>query len=145
VYREQKAQDADAFASGRELAGQLSVRVRAREGVKLAEMERAALEEVRRIAERGVEADELARAKARYEAEFIAGLQTLTARADRLNAYQVFRGSPDRVNDDLARFLAVTPADVQRVARQYLLGPKVVLATVPTGRADLAAAPEATP
>ena len=30
------------------------------------------------------------------------------------------RGDPEVVNGDLARYLAVTPDDVQRVARTYL-------------------------
>ena len=55
-----------------------------------------------------------------------------------LNYYNYFAGRPDYAQQDAARFDAVTAADVQRVARQYLQRPKVVLTVVPEGRRDLA-------
>ena len=44
--------------------------------------------------------------------------------------------------DDLGRYAAVTPADVQRVAKRYLGAGRVVLSMVPTGKLDMIAKPE---
>ena len=47
---------------------------------------------------------------------------------------------------DLARYRAVTAQDIQRVARQYLGGHRVVLSVVPQGKTEMAVtAAEATP
>ena len=47
--------------------------------------------------------------------------------------------TPDYFQQDLERYLRVTPADVQRVARQYLASAhRVVLSVVPQGRTTLA-------
>jgi zinc protease len=53
---------------------------------------------------------------------------------------QTFRGEPDTVKSELARYNAVTKQDVMRVYKQYIKGkPAVVLSIVPQGQAQLAA------
>jgi len=48
-------------------------------------------------------------------------------------------GTPDYFQRDLDRYLKVTPADVQRLARAYLVGAhRVVLSVVPQGKPELA-------
>ncbi len=146
VYREQKAQSVSVMSFGRELAGDFRVTVQAREGVSLTEMERAVLAEVGRLAEEGPTAEEVQRAYNSVEARFVYSLQTLLGKADQLNNYQTFRGKANLFTEDLARYHAVTPADVKRVAAKYLRGqPKVVLSVVPEGKKELAAMGEATP
>jgi zinc protease len=67
-------------------------------------------------------------------------------KADQLNYYHYFVGTPDYFERDLDRFRRVTPADVQRVARQYLLQQRrVVLSVVPQGRTNLQVTPEVVP
>ena len=41
-------------------------------------------------------------------------------RAEALHAATMFLGGPEAVNTDLQRYLNVTVADIQRVARTYL-------------------------
>ncbi len=146
VYREQKAQSVNVQSFGRELAGDVRVTVQAREGVPLKDMERAVLEEVARLAEEGPSAEEIQRAYNGIEARFVYSLQTLLGKADQLNNYQTYRGKADLFTADLARYRAVTAADVKRVAAKYLRNqPMVVLSVVPEGKKELAAMGEATP
>ena len=59
--------------------------------------------------------------------------------ADQLNHYDYFTGTPDYFEQDLDRYRSLTPADLQRVARQYLADAhQVVLSVVPQGKTELA-------
>jgi zinc protease len=61
-------------------------------------------------------------------------------KADQLNAYYLRTGNPDYFNEDLARYHAIDPADVQAVAQTHLKdGARVVLSVVPQGKRELAA------
>jgi zinc protease len=77
----------------------------------------AQLDSVRRT---GVTADELARAKNTYRAEFVHARETTFGRAEALEHYTRFHPRTADINTDLERYLAVTAADVQRVASLYL-------------------------
>ena len=50
--------------------------------------------------------------------------------ADRLNAYNVFRGDPSLITTDLERFQRVTPEAIQAAARSYLDGKSRVALSV---------------
>src|SRR5262249_14669784 len=78
---------------------------------------------------------ELERAKNVREASFLAGLAGLSARAELLLRSAIRPGDADYLPKDLARYRAVTVADVQRVAAKYL-GPtnRVVLTVGPRSR-----------
>jgi zinc protease len=91
------------------------------------------------VAARGVTARELERVKNGERASSIDGLASVLGKASQLSYYNYFAGTPDFLAQDLARFEALTPADVQRVAAQYLAGkPRAVLTVVPEGKTDLA-------
>jgi zinc protease len=147
VYEGQKAQNVSAFANSRELAGTFQVSVTARNGTSLSDMEHAVYEEVGKLAKDGPTAAELEAAKNGIESASVFALASTLGKAGRLNSYSTFRGKADLFNEDLARSRAVTAADVQRVANQYLADhPKVILSTVPNGHRELAAQPmEVTP
>jgi zinc protease len=70
-------------------------------------------------------------------ASYLAQLASDAQTADLLDQYNYFVGTPDYVQQDVARYDAVTRADVQRVARQYLAKPKVVLTVVPEGKKEM--------
>ena len=147
VYREQAAQSVNAGQGSRPQAGQFQVTVTAREGASLSQLEREVYEEIARLADEGPTAEEMARARNGNEARSVYQLQTLLGKADRINQYLTERGTPDLFNQELARYAAVTPADVQRVARAYIRGrPHIILSVVPNGHRELAAqAPEVHP
>jgi len=63
---------------------------------------------------------ELARARTQIASSVVRSRQTNSGVALMLVQSTVVRGDPGLVNDDLARYLAVTGDDVMRVARAYL-------------------------
>jgi zinc protease len=75
------------------------------------------------------------------ETSFVRQLETSAGKADQLNSYLYYTGSSDYAGQDLARFRSLTPADVQRVAREYLVNKnRVVVSIVPQGKTNLAVA-----
>ena len=90
------------------------------ECVSLAAMSDAILEGVAGLAERGPTEDELARAVAQYERDWLWELATTSGRADAINEAWLIHGSPHEVNTHLSDVLAVTPDDVAAAARRWL-------------------------
>lgn len=116
--------------------------VTARPGVPLNVAMDALVAEVERIRRDGVTSEERERALALAESSWVIGLQSAGARADKLSQYATYFGDPRRVNEELARYAAVTVEDLQRAATE-LLGEdnRVSLSYVP--RAVAVAAVEA--
>jgi zinc protease len=144
VYDEQVAQSVTAFNDSQLLSGDFYIQVMGKEDMDLDRLEAAVLEEVGRIAAEPPSAEELQRVQASVETGLIGGLQTLSSRADQLNSYFYYTGDPDHAAEHLAAYRALTPASIQRVARDYLADRNhIVISIVPTGRGDLAATEEA--
>jgi len=142
VYELQIASDVVAFQDGSRLDGKFELWTTARPGHALPELQRVVDEEVRKLAETGPTAREVARAQNTFEAQFLSRMERVGSfggKADQLNFYNYFVGTPDYFQRDLDRYLKVTPADVQRIARAYLVGAhRVVLSVVPQGKPELA-------
>ena len=75
--------------------------------------------ELASIADKGVGERELQKAKNRVRASFVLGLQSNMARAMNLGEFELYWGDAALLNEEPALYLAVTAADVQRVAKQY--------------------------
>ena len=80
----------------------------------------------------------------------IAALQSLQARADQLNEYEFYFGTPDGLARDLARFKDATPQRMQRVASSILTpAARVVQVVLPSavspGTSTRETRPEAAP
>jgi zinc protease len=138
VYREQAAQGVSAYQSGQRLAGTFQIAVTPRPGQRPAALLKAVDEEVSRIADQGVTERELQRALAGLETSMLDRLSGVLGKADQLNAYAYETGDPGFLQKDVARYRAVTTADIQRVAKQWLKQPRVVLTVVPQGKTELA-------
>jgi predicted Zn-dependent peptidase len=137
VREERIAQDVAFFALGfvggaSIAAGQATVRP----GVDPAVVERAFEEELERMALEPVTDDELARARALIETFELEALQRVDERADRLAMLATLLDDPDLINRQLARYLAVTPADIEAVAAEVFR---------PDNRVVLTYMPEAAP
>ena len=137
VYDRQIAQDVSANHNSREIAGTLQIVATAKRGVSLDSIERVISAEIARLAAETPAKEVVDRAYNVREAGFVYGLQTVQGKSDRMNEYATFRGVPGFFEQDLARYRAVTPADVQRIARRYLTDRRLVL-TVLTGPRDAA-------
>ena len=143
VYELQIATDVSAFQDGGRLDGRFEIIATARPGHDLNELSHVIDEEVRTLAESGPTAREVERVRNTIEADFLGRMERVGSfggKADQLNYYDYFVGTPDYFQRDLDRYRQVTTADVQRLARDYLLqAHRVVLSVVPAGHTELAA------
>ena len=106
-----------------EIAGEFIVIATARPGASLAEIEKTIGDEIARLAKAGPTAEELSRAQAKQEYDFVTGLEGIGGfggKADLLNTYNTFLGDPGKLEADVLRYRHVTAADVQRVAAKWL-------------------------
>ena len=138
VYDQQIATNVVAFNDGKLLDGDFIVYATARPGHSLPELQASIDAELKRLMEEGPTQRELEQAQNATESSFLNRLEQVGSKADQLNSYYYFVGTPDYFQQDLARFRAVTAADIQRVARQYLSGHRVMLSIVPQGKTELA-------
>ncbi len=146
VYELQIATQVNAYHDSAHLDGSFRLFATARTGHDLNELERVIDEEVHKIADQGPTAREVQRVQNETESQFLGRMETDLGKADQLNYYNYFVGTPDYFQQDLERYRHVTAADIQRVARQYLAGaPRVVLSVVPQGKTNLAATEGVTP
>ncbi len=91
------------------------------------------LEEVARARAHAVTAHELDKAKNQLAAGFVFGLQTVDGIAHALGDAQYVRGDWREFGKGAARYLAVTAADVTRVAQKYLVDTNLTLVTLQPG------------
>jgi zinc protease len=64
--------------------------------------------------------EELDKARNTIVSRLVTGRQTMQEKADNVGEAASLLGDPERFNTELARYQAVSPADVQRVIKQYL-------------------------
>jgi zinc protease len=64
--------------------------------------------------------EELTKAKNTFRANYIHTRETTLGRAEELHHYDMFHHSLAEINEDLGHSLAVTAADIRRVAAKYL-------------------------
>jgi len=79
---------------------------------------------------------ELTKAKNLFRARFVRSRETALGRAQTLQHYAMFHASLAEVNTDLDRYLAVTAADVKRVAAMYLDPANSVQVVIEAGGGD---------
>lgn len=144
VYDERIATEVVASQSSREIGGYFQIIATAAPGRTLAELEQAMSRAIETFVGAGPTAHEMERCLAQAEANFVYRLQTVGGfggKSDQLNAYNVFVGDPGFFDRDLDRYRRVTPAAMQRAAREWLRPQgRVLLSVVPRGRPELALA-----
>jgi predicted Zn-dependent peptidase len=115
--------------------------VKASGGVEVPQIEAAVNEELARLGAEGPTADEMERAQALLEREWLDQLGTVTGRADELCRYAVLFGDPQLAFTAVDRILDITAAEVQAVAAARLRPDnRVVLVYEPMTPDDTAAA-----
>jgi len=140
VFDRQVAQSTNAFNDANLLSGDFWVIIRGKPDTPLDSLEAAVNEEIAKLAATPPTAEELQRVVNGIETAFVSNLETVQAKADQLNDYEYFANDPGYAARDLARYRALTPADIQRVAARYLHGKnRLVLSFVPQGKTTLAA------
>ena len=107
------------------------------QGKTAAEGEKAIEGVLDELKNKGVDARDLEKARNQRIAGFILGRQTVQSRASALGHYAVFGKDPNLFNMELDRYLRVTAADVQRVAKLYFVTPhRTVLVVEPPAAKD---------
>ncbi|MEW6990517.1 M16 family metallopeptidase [Colwelliaceae bacterium 6441] len=110
-------------------------------GKSLADIEKVIRDSLVEFEQRGVEDDDLIKVKSSMEAGFVFGLQSVAGKVSTLAANQTFKGNPNYIAQDIARYASVTKADVMRVFNQYIKGQHgVIMSVVPNGKLDAIAA-----
>jgi zinc protease len=146
VRDRQVANDAGAFTfdltKGSDL---LVVDVTARPEVSAEALEREVAREIDRLHRDGVTDEEVERAIALIETDFVAAMQSASERADQLSRFATYFGDPTVVNEQADRYRAVTAERVTAFARECL-GPdnRASLVYVPKGGERSAASGERT-
>jgi zinc protease len=112
-------------------------------GKKLSDLEKIIRDSLVEFETRGVQEDDLVKAKAGMEASTIFGLQSVSGKVSQLAAYETYTGNPNYIEKDISRYANVTKEDVVRVYNKYVKGKNsVVVSVVPKGQKDAAARPD---
>jgi len=122
-----------------ELAGQLSLQVRAFDQIDLDQVKTAIDETFSNFEKEGISEKDLKRIKAGQETDFYNSISSVLGKGFQLAQYQIFAGDPNEINKNVDRIMNVTAEDVKRVFEKYIKG-KAYVATsfVPKGQKELA-------
>ncbi len=136
VYDDQIATDAAAYMNPREIGGQFIMQATARPGVDLARVEKALDEELARFLAEGPTAQEVARVRTQYLANFTRGVDRIGGfggKSDVLANAQAFLGDPAGYKIKLAREQSATAAQIQTAAKRWLSDGEYILEVHPFG------------
>ena len=117
VYEKQIAQDVSTSVEETRLGSICELTVTAKPGVKPEDLEKAIDAEIAKLQSEGPTTAEVERARNLTETALVRGLERTNGVANRLNYYNQFLGNPDYFSKDLARYDAVTPADIKQAAQ----------------------------
>ena len=142
VYERQIAADVVAYQHSREISGVFQIAATAVPGVPLSDLYDEMIAAIGDVASQGPTTDELERARAQTDAQFVYRIQTIGGfggTTDQLNAYNVFRGNPGYFVEDRARYDNATREDLAAAVKSWLVDrPHVALSVVPRGASALA-------
>ena len=123
VYETRIAQDVRAFQQSGALGSSFQVIATARPGHTVAELQTAIDEELDRLRRQPPDRREVQRALNQIEASFYRGMERVGGfggKANQLNAYYAAGAGPDFFAEDLARYMSLSPADVQAAVLRWL-------------------------
>ncbi len=130
VYEMKIAQAVSAAQQSQLLASTFEITASPMPGHTLDEILAVIDEEVGKLQAAPPDAAELDRAKNQIESETVRSLESVLARAERLQSYNYLLGEPGYVTEDLRRYRAVDATAVQRYARDALDHNNRVVVTV---------------
>jgi zinc protease len=133
VYDMQIAQDVSAFQQSAALGGSFLIIATARPGKSIDEIQKVIDEELERLRREPPDSREVQRALNQVEASFYRQMERVgsySGKANQLNAYYTAGGGPDFFAEDLARYMSLSPADVQSAIARWLPADRRVELTV---------------
>jgi zinc protease len=110
--------------------GLLIITLQPRSGVEPARAEKVLFEELTRLRDQPISVQELRKAKNQLLAAHYRELKTIAGRANLLGSYELFYGDYRKLYSVEQSVEAITPADIQRVARDYLTENNRTVATL---------------
>ena len=125
VYDLQIAQSVSANQGSSQLGSRFDIVVTARPSTDAPDkvLERLKVivdEELQKLRDTPPDAVEMQRSLNQREASFYDRMERVGGKADLLNAYYFSTGNPDYFNEDLARYRALQPNDIQAAVRRWL-------------------------
>ncbi len=118
VYEQQIAQDVSVAQSSMMLTSVFQIEVTARPGVKPEQLEKAVDAELALLRDKGPTEAEVEQARNRMLSANIQGLETTDGVADQLNRYNQYVGTPDYLQQDVARYARLTPELLRAAANK---------------------------
>ncbi len=125
VYELQLVQSISAFQASAALGSRFQIIATARPSTEppdavLAKIKAVIDEEIEKLKTTPPDAREVQRVLNGVESSFLNSMQQNLAKADQMNAYYFATGNPDYFQEDLNRYLALQPNDIQAAARKWL-------------------------
>jgi zinc protease len=119
VKEQELVQEIQVSTDGRRGPDLMSVWAICSEGRSGEDVRKLIYDELAAIAQKGLSERELAKLKNRVRSAFVFGLASNLSRAMKLAEFEVYYGDANLLLGELDRYLAVTGADIQRVASTY--------------------------
>lgn len=139
VENQKLAPSTSASNSPMEIAGDFTLRIRANADVDLDDVLSAVETSFQNFETNGIDDKDMERIKNAQEKDFYSGISSLLFKSFQMVQYNEFRGSPDKLEDEIKAILAVTKDDVMRVYNTYIKGkPYILTSFVPKGKPELA-------
>ncbi len=145
VKEKELAASVSCYADGRRGTSLFTIMITPRPDKNLAEIEKVVYGEIDKMKAAPITDGELAKIRMSTRRSQPRGLQSTLSRAIQLGQYAVFFNNPGLINTGQDKWNAVTKADIQRVAKTYLVPTnRTVIITMPKPKSAQAASP-ATP
>ena len=127
VYKQQIAQEAQAFYLPLQETSLLIFVLTAKPGVDVEQLEQALSAELKNLCQAGPDERELKRVKNQIEARKLRELQSMAMRADYLNQFAVYFDNPGLINTEIDRYEEITCRHMSAFCRKYLSDDNSVL------------------
>ncbi len=135
-----KAVSAQAYQYSRELAGQFQIVIRANPTATLTNIEKDLQSTLIEWEKTGATDDDIVKFKAQFQSDLYNRLSTVQGKGASLASYFTLTKNANNLKNEIARYNAITKADVMRVYNTYLKNkPSVILSCVPKGKSELIA------
>ncbi len=132
VTQDKLASDVSAFQNSLSLGSYFAVYATAAEGVPLDKLEAALEDELSKFIKTGPSGSELSQQIAQWELSTLNGIQSASAKADKLNEYEFYFGEPNSFKRVLDMARATTPGSVREAVRKSLdMNNRLVMHIVP--------------
>ena len=122
-----------------ELAGKFSIRIKANPSVMLDEVLSAIHEAFELLVKNGIDERDIQKIKNSQEIEFYHGISNVLNKSFQLAQFNVFRGDPNKLAEEVKALMKVRKSDIMRVFHEYIYKkPCVMTSFVPKGQVHLA-------